>query len=158
MLKNCPVCSSEFEADKVSQKYCSKECRLINLRESDRLRKQKEREEARIIREQAQERERKERKEARQKAEHERLEAIEKEQQALIDKANTGDPLARMKVAKSQSMEYWEAYKDYVIEHAESNGNISKKIVNEISVYEHDFSRKVIASIKELGYIRTDIT
>ena len=51
MLKRCPVCDTEFESHKLSQKYCSEDCRLIRARETDKLRKQKERAAKKVIRE-----------------------------------------------------------------------------------------------------------
>ena len=79
-----------------------------------------------------------------------------KERQAeLRKKAAAGDPFARMNLAEPNSKEYWEAYKQYEIEYAASWGRESTRTVNDISVHDPCFGRKVVEAIKELGIIRT---
>src|SRR5690625_5147715 len=106
MMKQCPVCDNEFKRDKLSQKYCSEECRLASVREYDRIRKQKEREEKRAIRLIENERIQQAKIEDREQAELERQKVREQKHQELIAKANAGDPMARMTLAKRFSAEY----------------------------------------------------
>jgi hypothetical protein len=154
MVKRCPVCDTEFESHKLSQKYCSEDCRLVRVRENDRIRKRKERAEEKAIREKEKQRIKQAKAEAREKEDAKRT----SEQQAELEKkAAQGDALARMRIAKPNSKEYWEAYKDYEIEYAESWGRESTRTVNDISVHEPNFGRKVVEAIKELGIIRTKL-
>ena len=157
MMKQCPVCNNEFKRDKLSQKYCSEECRLARVREYDRIRKQKEREEARAIRDKENERIQQDKIAAREQAELERLEAKEQEHQELIAKANEGDPHARMTLAKRFSAEYWEAYKDYEIENSLKYDNKPIRYVNGISVYDDNFTEKVMFTIEENGRISSEL-
>lgn len=154
MMKQCPVCNNEFKRDKLSQKYCSEECRQERVREYDRQRKQKERAEERVIRDKERKRVLQAKKEAREKAE---LENNKARQAELMARVKAGDPLARMHIAKPQSIKYWEAYQEYEIEYAESGGKDSKRIVNGISVHEPDFAEKVILTIEELGHVKTEL-
>lgn len=152
MLKHCPVCDTDFESNNLSQKYCSEECRLVRVRETDRIRKRKERAEEKAIREKEKQRIKQAKAEAQEKEDAKRT----SERQAELEKkAAQGDALARMNLAEPNSKEYWEAYKDYEIEYAESWGRESTRTVNDISVHNPCFGSKVVKSIEELGVIHT---
>lgn len=153
-MKQCPVCNNEFKRDKLSQKYCSEECRLSRNREYDRQRKRKERAEERAIRDKENKRKQQAKNEARKQAEK-KLHADRK--QELMARVNNDDPLARMQVAKPFSVEYWEAYQQYEIDFAESRNAESTRTVNDISVYEDQFAKKVIITTKELGHVVTSM-
>lgn len=152
MLKRCPVCNTEFESNNLSQKYCSEECRLIRVRENDRIRKRKERAEEKAIREKEKQRIKQAKVEAQEKEDAKRT---SERQAELSKKAAAGDPFARMNLAEPNSKEYWEAYKQYEIEYAASWGRESTRTVNDISVHDPCFGHKVVEAIKELGIIRT---
>ena len=65
--------------------------------------------------------------------------------------------MARMKLAKPFSAEYWEAYKDYEIENSLKYDNKPIRYVNGISVYDDDFTEKVLLSIAEQGRVSTHL-
>lgn len=67
----------------------------------------------------------------------------------LAERAKQGDPLARMKTAEPNSLEYWQAYKDYEIEQSQQFKEERIRLVNGISVLEDDFAERVIATIAE---------
>ena len=151
MKKQCETCKKGFETINPSKKYCSDECRKVRIREADKLRKRKARKEARST--QNAEMEEKSRIN-REKREQEYAKRSLEQEEELKKRVEAGDPQARMRVAKMNSIEYWEAYKDYEIEYAESwkNGK-STSTINDISVYEPDFAEKVVQSIHESGRI-----
>lgn len=62
-----------------------------------------------------------------------------------------------MQVLNHIAWKYWEAYKDYAIEYAETCEKDSTRTVNDISVYDYDFAEKVIMSTKKLGRITTNV-
>lgn len=157
MIKECPICGSEYHTKKRSQVYCSEECRFVRNREYDRLRKQKKRKKDRVIREQEKERIQKDKQLEKEEAERKHQEAIEQKLVELKAKAANGDPLARMTLAKKFSAEYWEAYSDYEIE---SNAEFENKViryVNGISVHDVDFVEKVMFTIEERGHILSEL-
>lgn len=156
-LKECLICDSEFIADKISQKYCSEKCRLVRNREADRLRKREIRAEERTIRDKENERIQQAKKDAKEKAELERHKAKEQEHQKITVKAEQGDPLARMRLAKPFSVEYWEAYKDYEMESSLKYETKPIRYVNGISVYDDDFAEKVMFMIEEQGFILSEL-
>lgn len=84
------------------------------------------------------------------KAEAERKNAERKEisHKELIEKIKQGDPLARMKLAKPNSKEYWEAYQQYEIDYSSKWETKTIRLINEISVFEEDFAEKVVSSIE----------
>lgn len=84
------------------------------------------------------------------KAEAERKNAERKEisRKELIEKIKQGDPLARMKLAKPNSKEYWEAYQQYEIEYYNKWNTKSIRVINEISIFDDDFVAKVLESIE----------
>ena len=151
------MCNAEFYSEKLSQKYCSKECRLESVRERDRIRKRKERAKEREEREQRKEQFLQAKKEAREKEEREREAERERELFELKTKANEGDPKARMTLAKPFSVEYWEAYKDYEIENSLKYDNKPIRYVNGISVYDDNFTEKVMFTIEEEGRILSEL-
>lgn len=157
MLKQCPVCDSEFESDNLNQVYCTDECRLENLRKKDRIRKRKEREEERIIRDREKQRIQQAKIKAREEAERKQQEEKERELFELRTKANEGDPQARMKLAKPFSAEYWEAYKDYEIENSLNYENKPIRYINGISVYADNFTEMVMLTIEEQGRIFSEL-
>lgn len=152
MITICEICNKEFETVYTNKKYCSKECSREAIREADRLRKHKERE---IVRK----KQTAEEVECRrlEKAENEkRIEEIAKEKKAVLEKGlKEGDPFSRMRIAEPNSKEYWEAYRQSVIEYAASLGRESTRTVNDISVHDPCFAQKVVQAIEELGIIRT---
>ena len=157
MVKDCLICGNEFVPDKISQKYCSEDCRLERNREADKLRKRAARAEEKAKREKEKQRIQQKKKEDMQKAELERQKVRELEQQRLKRKAKLGNPKARMKLAKPFSAEYWKAYQDY------EKGNIplqeakTVRYVNGISVYDDNFVENVMFLIEQDGVIYTDL-
>ena len=152
MITICGICNKEFETIYTNKKYCSKECSRKAIREADRLRKHKERE---IVRKK-QTAEEVERRRLKKAESEKRTEEIARERKAVLEKGlKEGDPFARMRIAEPNSKEYWEAYKQYEIEYAASWGRESTRTVNDISVHDPCFGRKVVEAIKELGIIRT---
>lgn len=55
----------------------------------------------------------------------------------------------RKKQAEPNSVEYWQAYKDYEIEQSQQFKEERIRLVNGISVLEDDFAERVIATIAE---------
>lgn len=152
MVKTCLICSKEYETPYPNKKYCSKDCSREAIRQADRLRKRNERKIKRDKRT-AEEVERRRLKMAEiEEASKER----QREKQADLEKRlKEGDPKARMEVAKPNSLEYWEAYRQEFLED-KYNENYNR-YVNGISVYDDEFARLVLESIKKLGYISTDL-
>ena len=63
-----------------------------------------------------------------------------------------------MKLAKPFSAEYWEAYKDYAIESSSMyENNRFIRYVNGISVYDDDFTEKVMFTIEERGKVYSEL-
>lgn len=164
---NCSICHVEFTTTSRNAKYCSEECRQegtyqqrkeweskTNYKEKQREAMQQYRKEKTEIKNVINIEERN-RKDKERKKETEKR--INERQAELMDRVKAGDPLARMTVAKPQSIEYWEAYQDYAINYAESSGEDSRRIVNGISVHEPDFAEKVILTIEELGHVKTEL-
>ena len=152
MIKTCQVCKKEFETNYPNKKYCSKECSRESIRETDRLRKHKERQ---IIK----------KKQSAEEVERRRLKKLEidkeaeerqKEEQADIKRRlSEGDPKAIMETTNYFDLEYWEAYKeDFMQDHYNKN---YIRYVNEINIYDDDFPSKVINSIKEKGSIYSNL-
>lgn len=75
-------------------------------------------------------------------------ERIKNEQIELEEKAKNGDPSARMRLAKPNSKEYWEAYQQYEIDYSNKWETKTIRLINEISVFEEDFAEKVVSSIE----------
>jgi hypothetical protein len=148
MVKTCQICNKEFETTYSNKKYCSEECSREAIREADRLRKNRERQikKKKLTAEEA------ERKRAKKADVDKRAEEAEKEKKAdLQSRLALGDPKAKMEVAERFSFEYWEAYKEeFIQDYYNKNYN---KYVNDISIYDDDFSNKVVVSIKEKGRI-----
>lgn len=157
MLTRCPVCDTEFERNKLSQKYCSEDCRLAMVRKRDRERKRKERAEEKAIRDKEKQRIQQAKEEARKKAELERVKAKEQEQQKLKTRAKLGDPKARMELADRFSAEYWAAFRDAEIQQSKLYEKRFVRYVNGISVYDDDFVEKVMILIREQGVIYTEL-
>lgn len=148
MLKRCPVCDIEFESNNLSQKYCSEECRLARVREKDRLRKYKERE---VIKKK-QTAEEVERRRLNKVETDIRTEEIAREREADLKKRlKKRDPKAIMEITNHFDLEYWEACKEIFMQDY-YNKNYTQ-YVNDISIYDDNFSNKVIDSIKERGRI-----
>lgn len=150
MIKQCEMCKKEFETINPNKKYCSDECRKVRIREADKLKKREARKEVRDIKNT----EKKEKNQVNmEKREQEyALRKVQRDEE-LKKRVEAGDPLARMDVAETNGIEYWEAYKQYTIEYAESWGRTSTSTINDISVHEPDFAEKVVQSIHELGRI-----
>lgn len=86
-------------------------------------------------------------------AERKNAERIKNEQIELEEKAKNGDPSARMRLAKPNSKEYWEAYQQYEIDYYYKWNTKSIRVVNEISIFDDDFVAKVLESIEVEGKI-----
>jgi len=148
----CPICGKSFTAHRVLNRYCSEECRQNARREQDRNRKK----EIRIQRSEQRNAERKE-------ADRKRAEQLEvRSRQVKEDfarRCESGDPAAlklREKGTNGNStLKYWELFAKAEIQAAEDSGEVSRTIVNGISVYEDGFAEKVMQSIKESGCIYT---
>jgi len=152
VIKVCEICDNEFETVYTNKKYCSEECSREAIREADRLRKLKKRE---VIRKK-QTAEEMERRRLKMAEIEKRTEEIARESKADLEKRlKAGDPFARMRIAKPNSKEYWEAYKQYEIEYAASWNKESTRTVNGVSVHDPYFSQKVVQAIKDLGVIET---
>lgn len=148
IIKRCPVCNNEVTNTR--NKYCSVSCRNESVKERDRLRKREERKaEREIIRREASETHKKKLAQLQQEA--------EKRQEAsrikLKERAEQGDNLARMHLAKPNSYEYWQAYRDYELEVRAEYTNPRIRYVNDISIFDDNFAEKVVSSIKEQGVI-----
>lgn len=70
----------------------------------------------------------------------------------LKKRAKNGDPLARMRLAKPNSLEYWKAYQQYERAGYNRSGRFVS-LINDISILEENFAEKVVESIKENRYI-----
>ena len=162
---NCSLCGKKFTAKAGNVKYCSPECKEEGKQQRRKEweertdYKEKQRQIMKVYRGKVTEEERQAAKKIKEQQTLERQEEDErqsKERQAeLRKKAAAGDPFARMNLAEPNSKEYWEAYKQYEIEYAASWGRESTRTVNDISVHDPCFGRKVVEAIKELGIIRT---
>jgi hypothetical protein len=148
VIKVCGICNKEFETNYPNKKYCSKECSREAIREADRLRKRKEWD---IKRKKQSDEERERIRLKREKIEKDAQERARERQSDLKKRLKEGDPRARMEVAKPNSFEYWEAYRQEFLEDEHNKTYI--RYVNDISVYDDDFASRVVESIKELGYI-----
>ena len=150
----CPIYGKSFTAYRVLNRYCSEECRQNARREQDRNRKKE-------LRAQRSEQRNAERKEADRK----RAEQIEaRNRQAKEDFENRckeGDLsalLIREKAAGGNcSLKYWELFAKAEIQAAEDSGEVSRTIINGISVYEDDFAEHVVQSIERTGFIQTGV-
>lgn len=79
---------------------------------------------------------------------HKHTERIKNEQIELEEKAKNGDPSARMRLAKPNSKEYWEAYQESEIDYYNKWNTKSIRVINEISIFDDDFVAKVLESIE----------
>lgn len=148
MIKVCEVCKKEYETNYPNKKYCSKECSREAAREADRIRKKREWD----LKKKKQSAEEMERRRLKKLEIDKEAEERQKEIKADLEKRlEERDPEAIMKVNNNSSLEYWEAYKENFIQDYYNKNYI--RYINDISIYDDDFSNKVIDSIKELGYI-----
>lgn len=162
---NCSLCGKKFTAKAGNVKYCSPECKEEGKQQRRKEweertdYKEKQRQIMKVYRGKVTEEERQAAIKVREQQTLERQKEAErqsKERQAeLRKKAAAGDVFARMNLAELSSEEYWEAYKQYEIEYAANWGRESTRTVNDISVHDPCFGRKVVEAIKELGIIRT---
>lgn len=146
MLKVCEICGEEFETIYPNKKYCTIICSAEAEREANRLRKRKVRGQVKEYyntKEQG-----KSKIELMQK---EIAESLERQHIENEEQARQGNPKAIMKIHSMHDVEYWEAYKESFMQDYYSKDYI--RYVNDISVYDDDFSNKVIDSIKERGSI-----
>lgn len=150
ILKHCPICDKEFKNS--NRKYCSDECSAESIRERDRIRKRKKREADQQARLEKAIKRREER-----KANSNILEVREHRHVTLKAKADKGDYMAIMALAKPFSYEYWEAYQQHEIQQAKQYKNEPVRLVNGISVYDDLFAEKVLITIEELGRVATDL-
>lgn len=70
----------------------------------------------------------------------------------LKKRAKNGDPLARMRLAKPNSLEYWKAYQQYERGGYNRSGRFVS-LINDISILEEDFAEKVVNSIEQKGFV-----
>lgn len=80
-----------------------------------------------------------------------------KREKALERQANNDDPTALKRLAEYNSKEYWNAYQQYELEQVRSQPK-KTVLVNGISIYEDNFSEKVIDSIAVTGKILSRLT
>ena len=153
MIKTCLICNNEFETVYSNKKYCSIECSKKATREADRLRKRDKRN---IIRQQKSAEELELSKQRRNEFDKIAQEKAKEREANFKRRLEQGDPLARMRVAKQTSAEYWEAYKEYIIQFDKECGKETKTTVNYIYLLDDNFVEKVVESIKELNYILVD--
>ena len=76
---------------------------------------------------------------------------------ALKQRAEQGDSLALMHLAEPNSYEYWEAYQNYELEQMEEYEKPRVMHVNDISIFDDNFSEKVVSIIKEQGRVSTHL-
>lgn len=119
------------------------------------MRKREERAEKRELLDQEKERMKIIKQQEKEQAEFELKQQQKLQQKELERKAAEGDTLARMRVAKKFSIDYWRAFQDYELEYAERWSKKSNRTVNNISIHEPDFAERVVLTIEELGYIKT---
>lgn len=142
MKKKCAFCGAEFEPGQPCMKYCSPECRKGGERQK---RKEWEartdfngkRREARKL----------------EKAQNSPIQPRKQMPREILGpqpKRETGKAPAR---PDCYSRKYWNRFQDDEIHFAESMNRISQRTVNGISVYDPEFSEKVIESIKKTGVI-----
>ena len=148
----CPICGKSFVAHRVLNRYCSEECRLNARRAQDRNRKK----EVRIQRSEQRNAERAD-------ADRKRAEQFETRRRQVKEdfarRCEDGDLralLLREKAAGgSSTLKYWELFAKAEIQDAEDSGEVSRTIINGISVYEDDFAKRVVQSIERTGFIHT---
>ncbi|WP_143412042.1 hypothetical protein [Globicatella sulfidifaciens] len=76
---------------------------------------------------------------------------------ALKQRAEQGDNLALMYLAEPNSYEYWEAYRNYELDQMEEYEKPRVMHVNDISIFDDNFSEKVVSIIKEQGRVSTHL-
>lgn len=162
----CQLCGENFTTDAPNRRYCE-ECRDTgakktrkeweiknNYREKQMLSARKRRSEARKKQAQIIDSYQKLEDEKRV-AEHNKL--LKQKENEFKKRVKSGDALANMTQAlqHGRTAEYWKYYKQYELQYAESKGEVSRCLVNGISIYEDDFENKVVASIEVYGYVHT---
>src|SRR5699024_1297161 len=161
----CDICEKPFETDARNAKYCSDECRdegarlkrekwakETNYNERQRRRMAEQRKaEQEAIRRVSTEKHRKKRKRQEQEADKRKEERLN----ALKQRAEQGDNLALMHLAEPNSYEYWEAFRDYELEIMAEYEKPIVRYVNDVSIFDDNFSEKVVSSIKEQGIIKS---
>lgn len=163
MILNCTVCNQSYETIFPNKKYCSDICakrgridkrkqweKDTNYNEKQRLDKLVKRQQEKEVRT-AEETERLRLK--KEEIDHKNAERIKNEKVELEIKAKNGDPEARMNLAKPNSKEYWEAYRESEIDYYNKWNTKSISVINEISVFDDDFVEKVLESIEVEGRI-----
>jgi len=161
----CEICEKPFETSARNAKYCSDECRdegarlkrekweeETNYNERQRRRMAEQRKaEQEAIRRVSTEAHRKKRKRQEQEADKRKEERLN----ALKQRAEQGDNLALMHLAEPNSYEYWEAFRDYELEIMAEYEKPIVRYVNDVSIFDDNFSEKVVSSIKEQGIIKS---
>lgn len=166
----CDICEKPFETDARNAKYCSDKCRD----EGARLKREKwaketnynERQRERMAQERKAKREAIRRettkvyRKQKEQAERETRERQEAKQIELKQRAEQGDNLALMRMAKPNSFEYWEAFKAYTLEEMSEYEEPKIRYVNDISILDEDFAEKVVFSIEKKqvinSYLKTE--
>lgn len=90
-----------------------------------------------------------------EKQEREVMERKESSLNKLKERAEKGDNLALMHLAKPNSYEYWEAYQNYELELATEYNSTRIRHVNDISIFDEHFVEKVMLSIEEKRIVRS---
>lgn len=163
MILNCAVCNQSYETTFPNKKYCSDICakrgrinkrkqweKDTNYNEKQRLDKLVKRQHEKEVRT-AEETERLRLK--KEEIDYKNAERIKNEKVELEEKAKNGDSVARMKLAKPNSKEYWAAYQQTEIDYYNRWNTKKIRLVNEISIFDDDFAEKVVKSIEEKCYI-----
>lgn len=163
----CTVCNQSFEAKHSNNKYCSDECRNqgrknrrknweteTNYNEKQRINKMVQRQQKKELQTTEDlERIRLKNAEIKQRTDKRN----EQRTNELKKKAKNGDPAARMRLAKPNSKEYWEAFRQYEIDQSKSFKNRTIRKVNDVSIFDEDFAEKVIKSIEVEGKIHSKL-
>lgn len=161
--KICEYCGKRFEGTK-NQRYCSDECAVLGAKRKrelylkthpERLEKQREYNRARRQRLQ----------EVEAEINNSYVDSftdtfsIDDSIEELKSKAEAGDLSARCRmeilVHGKLSLPYWTAYKEAELSSCERSHTV--RLVNGISVFDDLFAEKVIDSITELGFIKTEL-
>lgn len=144
MVKTCLICNKEYETPYPNKKYCSTDCSREAIRQADRLRKRNER---KIKRDKRTAEEVERRRLKRAEIEEDSQKRAREKQADLEKRLEERDPKAIMEITNHFDLEYWEAYKEEFMQEYYNKNYI--RYVNDISVYDEEFPKKVIDSIKE---------
>lgn len=152
----CAICGGSFGAENRRFKYCSVKCRKTakerndlknNTKEKRRLYMQEyrgkiyeERMKELVLRPEI----------PKEVLNNKREEHLQELHDNLERRVKNGEPLANMILARREKRieDYWKWFALYAIEFDEHRNRVCSCIVNGVSVYEDNFSKKVIGNIK----------